>query len=96
MTEISDEQAVVRPPAATGGANAIELPDLVMQTFSTTTSVPIDRWVCDTACDDYMIASPEYFVPGTTRKCMRTIRMAMTSREVEITVGDVEMVLEAG
>ena len=62
--------------------------------LATRATSPITEWVVDTACDDHMISSPDYFIPGTARKLDLMVHMAMTSKATVTTIGDVNIIVE--
>ena len=54
----------------------------------------INTWVCDTASDDYIISSPHFFVPGSAKEKRLTLRMAISSKEIDAVVGNVDITLD--
>jgi hypothetical protein len=51
------------------------------------------HWIIDTACDEHMVSSADYFSPGTTKTTLRTVRMALAIQSANCIIGDIDMVL---
>jgi hypothetical protein len=51
------------------------------------------HWIIDTACDEHIVFSADYFVPGTTKTTLRTVRIALATQSADCIIGDIDIVL---
>jgi hypothetical protein len=64
-----------------------------LTTLSTSSTPDMLQWIIDTACDEYIVSSADYFVPGSTRSTSRTVRMALATQSAECITGSIDIVL---
>jgi hypothetical protein len=82
-------------PKAEATGPAIALLTETVKAPVTTLSTGTLHWIIDTACDEHIVSSANYFVPGTTRTTPRTVRTALTTQSAECIIGDIDIVLRS-
>ncbi|KAI3093837.1 hypothetical protein CBS147333_10068 [Penicillium roqueforti] len=83
----------VNPATAIMEAIPVRVP---LKAFATKTRNAIKDWACDTACDDFMITSPNDFMAGTAKPYKALVTTALDTKVVDGLIGDIMLTIDDG
>lgn len=83
----------VNPATAIMEAIPVRVP---LKAFATKTRNAIKDWACDTACDDFMITSPNHFMAGTAKPYKALVTTALDTKVVDGLIGDIMLTIDDG